>query len=58
MCLGGLKEGSQKIVQLQETGYDAFCTAMEYLYTGNIDFEKISETIMDVRKLFYAILTS
>jgi hypothetical protein len=50
MCLGGLKEASQLVIKLQDISYSAFSTAIEYIYNGILDFELISDSIMDVRK--------
>jgi hypothetical protein len=50
LCLGGLKESKQEVIQINEVSPDAFSTILRFLYSNAIDFNAAEHFIVDVLK--------
>lgn len=48
LCLGGLKESGQSEIAIAETTPELFEAVLRFLYCNSVDFEKISDCIVEV----------
>jgi hypothetical protein len=48
LCLGGLRESTQKRIEIYDTSSIAFKTLLEYLYKKQVDYEQLGSNIVDV----------